>query len=211
MSRAAKRPRTSRAVCALLVLLSACGSSQSGPTRTLPLPEAPAVREEAFHEVGRRAFDALVTGATQPLLLEDDALRALLSPEAANHASALRVSASLAFEVDEQAAATLAEASYSGVCVQHAQLSPAGPPLGLRRPGFTFDRVLVIGREPGGGQVAAWVEGSFVYTDRGFFAVALQRLSSPRRDHADLDLAPCDLRFEIGSPRGVVVPGAVSY
>jgi hypothetical protein len=89
--------------------------------------------------------------------------------------------------------------------LQRARIEPAGPPLGLREPGFVAERVLVVGAEPGGGKVAAWVEGSFVLTDQGFFAVSLQRLETPRRDHADLDLAPCDLEIGVRSPRQVVV------
>jgi hypothetical protein len=95
--------------------------------------------------------------------------------------------------------------------VQRARLEGPGPALGLRESAFVVDRLLVAGVEPGGGRVAAWVEGTFLYTDQGFFAVVLQRLETPRRDHADLDLAQCDFRLGLQSPRGVVVSGADSY
>lgn len=190
-------------VCSVGVV--ACGSAQRFPSRALPLPEQRAPRDELFDQLGRRAFAMLVSRETAGLLLDDDALRAILQPQAAGEAAALRVSAALLMQATPDASAVLASARYAGVCLQRARVEPAGPPLGLREPGFAIDRLLVVGVEPGGGKIAAWVEGSFVLTDQGFFALQLQRLETPRRDHADLDLAPCDFEIGVRSPRQVVV------
>ncbi len=190
---------------------AACGGARPGPARTLLLPSASAEQESAFEDVARRAFTVLSEGRPAALLLDDDGLRALLLPEAASSAALVRANSELAMRIDPDAQSTLAAAHYAGVCIQHARVMPPGAGFGLRAPGFTFDRMLVVGAEAGGGRVAAWVEGTFVLTDQGFFAIALQRLESPRRDHADLDLAPCDFRFGLGSPRGVVVSVPASY
>src|SRR5204863_4678852 len=78
-------------------------------------------------------------------------------------------------------------AHYQALCIQRARPEPAGGLLGLRQPGWVFDRVLVVAEEPGGGRVAAWAEGVFLHTDQGLGAVDLSRLEAPRRDHADLE------------------------
>jgi hypothetical protein len=76
--------------------------------------------------------------------------------------------------------------------------------LGLRRSGFVFERGLLIGREAGGGQLAGWVEGVFVLTERGFVALEIERVEPPRRDHSDLELAECELADHRSSPQDVV-------
>ncbi len=195
------------AACAGLCLAS-CASAPHTASRTLPYPERPTERVQLLDDLGARAFAVLLHGTPHALLLDDVGLRAVLKPEAANQAAALRASTALGMRVPADAAAALANAHYQGVCLQGARLVPAGPPLGLRAPGYIFDRALVVGVEPDGGRVAAWVEGTFVLTDLGFYALALQRLEAPRRDHADLDLAPCDLEIGLRSPRPVVVAGS---
>jgi hypothetical protein len=85
-------------------------------------------------------------------------------------------------------------ARYAGLCVQQGRSEPSGGPIGLRAPGFVFERALLIGREPDGGPVASWVEGEFLNTDAGFGALTLERVEPPRRDHADLELAQCEIR-----------------
>ena len=195
----------------LAAALGGCAGTQRTASQALPLPELAAERARVLDDLGRRAFVALARRAPASLLLDDVGLRVLLTPDAANQAAALRASTGLGMHIPAEAAAALAHAHYLGVCLQGAKLMPSGPPLGLRSDGFVFDRALVVASEPDGGRVAAWVEGSFVLTDLGFYAVALQRLEAPRRDHADLDLAPCDLEIGLRSPRPVVVAGPDSY
>jgi hypothetical protein len=92
------------------------------------------------------------------------------------------------------ARALLRSARYAGLCIQQGRAEPSGGSLGLRAPGFVFERALLIGRDGGGGAVASWVEGRFLHTDAGFGALSLERVEAPRRDHADLELADCELR-----------------
>jgi hypothetical protein len=195
----------------LVTWLGACAGTPRTASRSLPLPEVPTERARVLDDLGRRAFVALARRLPHALMLDDLGLRALLGPDAANQAAALRASTALGMRVPAETAVALAHARYQGVCLQGARLLPAGPPIGLRSDGFVFDRALVVATEPDGGRVAAWVEGTFVLTDLGFYAVTLQRLETPRRDHADLDLAPCDLEIGVRSPRPVVVAGAGSY
>jgi hypothetical protein len=199
--------RLMRALLCLVVLLVGVGCGASGPwaARTLPMPDDSSVRGRALDELGRRAFGALASGDGSGLLLDDDAMRSVLQPAAASQAAVVR---SGGFEAAPDSGSVLRGATYVGLCVQRARTEGAGGRAGLREPGFLLERVLVVGADPGGGRIAAWVEGTFVLTDRGFYALALQRLELPRRDHADLEIAPCDFQIGVRSPRPVVVSGA---
>jgi hypothetical protein len=126
----------------------------------------------------------------------DDACttRSLLVPAAADRAVAARRIAGGLARIGPDERELLSAATYAGICVQQGRSESAGGTLGLRQPGFLFERALVVGTEPGGGAVASWVEGRFVHTDAGFGALVLERVEPPRRDHADLELAVCELR-----------------
>jgi len=196
----------------LCVMAGACVGASTVPSRTLPLPPLQSERDRVFADLGQRAFLALSHQALGGLLLDDQGLRAVLEPEQASRVAALRSSPGADLPVPQDAGNTaFANAAYSGLCIQGARMESAGSPLGLRRAAFVLDRALVAGVEPGGGRVAAWLEGTFVLTDQGFYAIAVQRLETPRRDHADLDLAPCDFRFGGRSPQPVVVSAALSH
>jgi hypothetical protein len=65
---------------------------------------------------------------------------------------------------------------------------------------WTIERVLVIGIRPGGRRIAAWIEGTFVYTDAGIGALDLERVEQPRWEHSDLELAPCDFAIRNDLP-----------
>jgi hypothetical protein len=59
-----------------------------------------------------------------------------------------------------------------------------------------FRSHLVVARD-GQGRSASWVEGRFAYTDQGWKTLSLTRIELPRRQHSDLDLAPCDVEESI--------------
>jgi hypothetical protein len=128
------------------------------------------------------------------VVLRESELHALLEPAAAARAIEVRhgAPAPLGMTTDERTLWT--SASYAGICVQQGRVEPEGGTVGLRASGFVFERALIIGREPDGGAVASWVEGRFVHTDAGFGALSLSSVERPRRDHADLELAVCELR-----------------
>jgi hypothetical protein len=57
-----------------------------------------------------------------------------------------------------------------------------------------LQRILVVARTGANGpRSASWLEGDFVYTAQGWRALSFHRIETPRRHHADLELAPCDV------------------
>jgi hypothetical protein len=178
----------------LAALLLACGAAQAGEAREArPLADG-AATQRALDDLGRRLYRGLAAGRPDAVVLREPELRALLTPAAAGRAVDVRHGAPgpQALTADERA--LWSSASYSGICVQQGRVEPADGAVGLRAPGFVFERALIIGREPDGGAIASWVEGRFVHTDAGFGALSLSSVERPRRDHADLELAVCELR-----------------
>jgi len=172
---------------------SASAPRSASPQKPLPLP-ADAGGRQALDAVGRRMFAALQRRDPAKLLFDDDSLRAILVPEAATRASALRLGVSTRLGPVLDSLAQLRGARYSGICVQNARTERSAGAIGLKSDGFVFDRALVIGVETDGGRIASWVEGTFVYTNAGFGAIDLMSVEEPRREHSDLELAPCDMQ-----------------
>ena len=91
------------------------------------------------------------------------------------------------------------ETRYVSVCAQGSEPAHQGGALGLRRPTWTLQRILVVGRRDGGQRLAAWVEADFAYGPEGFEALDLRRVEAPRWEHSDLEIATCDLRVDADS------------
>jgi hypothetical protein len=196
----------------LLPLLAACASAPP-PAAIHPaaLPDEPAARKLALGQIGRQLYVALAEGQPERLMLDELELRSVLDGEAATRVAALRARGSAPGLAAAELRTAYSGASYQGVCFDRARLEPAGSRLGLLAAGFVFDRALVVGLQPGGSRVAAWVEGTFVSTGDLVFALILSRVEAPRREHADLDLLQCDLRDGLDPPRPVVVETPASY
>jgi hypothetical protein len=158
----------------------------------VPLPEPGAARKQLLADAGRRIYAELRAGTPERLLLDDLGLDRVLDPTAASRNAVLRARG-LAAPPPNDLRAALTGTSYAGACFDRAQPAVPAGELGLRQPGFVFDRVLVVGREPSGTRVAAWVEGTFLATDAGVYALLLSRVEVPRREHADLAIQQCDL------------------
>ncbi|MBX3247171.1 MAG: hypothetical protein KF901_08325 [Myxococcales bacterium] len=184
-------------LCSWLGALACGGSHVPATPRTIPA--AADVRQEVLREFGQRLYQALAAGTPEVVVYDDRALGELLEPEAATQARALR-SAPLGLEPARLA--VLADAAPTSLCIQGGGETGAH---GLRARAWTFERALVAGTRPGGRQLAAWVEGTFVLSDQGFGAIALRRVEDPRWEHSDLELATCDMRVELGTPQDVVV------
>ncbi len=170
------------------------GASVRVPHEPRPLP-AKESATAALDVLGRRLYSAVVVGNWDEVLFDDGALSALLQPAAAARASG----PSRAVVLSPEQRGLWSGARYAGICVQQGRLEPASGPAGLRTPGFLFERALLIGREPDGGAIAGWVEGRFLNTDAGFGALLVERVETPRRDHADLELQVCELRVLAGA------------
>jgi hypothetical protein len=157
------------------------------------LPADQPARAQKLGEIGRRLYATLRAGQPEQLVLDELELEAVVEPAAVSRITLVRARGS-ALPPARELAAAFEHTTYAGACFDRARPEAPAGELGLRAPGFVFDRVLVAGREPGGGRVAAWLEGTFVVTDRGVWALLLSRVEEPRREHADLALQACDLQ-----------------
>ena len=189
-----------------MTVLAACGGAPDAarPEHPRPVPAAKEARSAAIQAFGEELHRAVGEGHPERVLFDDVAIRELLAPKAATRVAALRVGLGTRLSIREDAFASLRDSHYAGVCLQGSRLEPAGSPLGLEAPGWVFDRALVVGAQPGGRRVAAWVEGTFLYTNVGFGAIDLARVEEPRWEHSDLEIAPCDMEVGLHTPLPVV-------
>ncbi len=148
-----------------------------------------------MRSVGEKVHAALVRGAPEELLVDDFSLRSLVDSESATRYGALR--AGIGARLSEIDTGLFSDTRFGGACLQGARLEAPGGVVGLVRDGWVFDRILVMGLQPGGRRIGAWVEGVFVDTNEGFVALDLSQVESPRWEHADLDLATCDMEVGI--------------
>jgi hypothetical protein len=174
-------------------LLMACGA---GRPAIAPegMPVDATVRRASLSELGKQLFDGLRTGGLRACFASPGEIDALIVPEARfrlereRAESVERVDSTGSFRSD------WALASYGGFCAQGAREEAAGNSLGLTRPGWVLDRILVVADlGEGRARSASWLEGAFVYTAYGWKALSFRRIEPPRRQHADLELAPCDV------------------
>lgn len=202
-------------VIGMISVVVACGGAQEQVTPTSPhrprLPPASAqARERALYEFADRAFRVVQSGAPVSLVFDDAGLGRLLNPAAANRATLLRGAMLPDYGVPPAPFEALRGATFSGACFQGLRQEPAGTVTGLIEPGWVFERVLLVGREATG-RIATWLEGEFLWTDAGFGALSVLSVEDPRRGHADLELAVCDVDLGVHQPLDVVVPGAINH
>ncbi len=186
-------PRPHACLAVALVVTAACGG-EAVQMRPLPVPADGSTRDRAVRDGGRALYAALREGTPEVLLADDVLLRSLVDAEAASRYTALRMGTGVRLGIHPEELGALGPAEFGGVCLQGVRLEPGGSRLGLLADGWVFDRALVMGLEPGGRRMAAWLEGTFVYTPEGFVALVLSRVEAPRWEHSDLELAPCDMQ-----------------
>lgn len=187
--------RSARRLRWLCLLAAACGAAGvRAPSTPAPLPPRLDRAEAALVDFGARLYGALVRGRPDDVAFDRAALHLLLSPAAERRALSPGQSVPGPSRLAEGERALWSRARFAEICVQQGRAEPRGGALGLRAEGFVFERALLVGREPGGGALAGWVEGQFLHTDAGFGALRFDRVERPRRDHADLELAVCELR-----------------
>jgi hypothetical protein len=175
------------------VLLVACGGGRPA-LAPLPVPSVATDRDAAVREVGEAIHATLVRGAPIELLVDDVGLRSLVDSQAATRYGALR--AGVGARLEGLDLGLLSGTTFAGACLQGARLETHGGHVGLVADGWVVDRVLVVGLQPGGRRIASWVEGPFVRTTHGWLALDLAGVEAPRWEHADLELATCDM--EVG-------------
>lgn len=194
---------TFRALAVVLAMgvapMAGCGGEQTRSRVMRPMPwPGRASRNAEIRRFAAHLFRAMVHGRIRDSQVSDDELSELFFDEHAARLRVMRRSAASPASAARTAYRPFRETSFDSACIQGATVLSEGGPLGLRAAGATFDRILLAGREGGGWRWAAWVEGIFLLTNRGVVLVQASRFERPRRDHADLELAPCDIR--VGGP-----------
>lgn len=192
-----------------------CGAATSdGATQQAQIPSlAPSSRydrERALQQFAQRVFQTLQSQPPVELVFDDLALRRLLNSVSATRASALRHAMAPNDGVVPAQFELLRTARFTGACFQGLREEPPGTVLGLLRAGWVFERMLLVGEEPTG-PVALWVEGEFLWTDAGFGALSIQHVETPRRGHADLELAVCDVDLGVRRPLDIVVSDTINH
>lgn len=186
----------------VLLVLAACGASTPS-LAVRSIPERPADRDRMLENAGIKIYGALAAGRPETLIVDDMGLRALVTPEAATTFTALRNAPRDAFP-DAASLRRLADAAYSGICLQQSGIETPGGRFGFTAPAWVFHRALVVGTRPSGSRVASWVEGTFVFTTDGIVALDLAAVEAPRWEHADIEIGGCDVEAQVEEPRYVV-------
>ncbi len=177
--------------CLFVVSLSSCGPARTSALRPAALPSDQTLRRESLEQLARGLFEAIRQEYPDQVLAAPAELDQLLPVHTRSRIEQERLH-QVAFTRVPGHPAVWREASYAGFCAQGAREEPAGGPLGLSEAAWTVERVLVAA-DLGRARSASWVEGRFLFTDRGFRALTLSRVEAPRTGHSDLDLAPCDV------------------
>jgi hypothetical protein len=172
-----------------------CGGATPATTGVHDGPARP--DEAAAMAAGEFLWREVVGGHTDRVLASEDTLNTLLAPEARSRLEV--VNASKPDSGGGEASAAARDAEYVGVCIQTLRRAPAGPPIGLRRPAWIFEHVLVMGRSPDGPRVGFWLDGLFVFTDQGLRALDLRAVNAPAPETTEMALALCDLQVGVRS------------
>jgi len=185
-----------RAVLCVALMLGACGPAAAGGGGTTlasrPLPADQNERLASVDQLGEQLYGVLTRGSLGDLWANGNDLDQLFTVNARAKRSAGRGDASHVLAEGGWGQAWVHH-PYGGFCAQGGREEPANGPLGLKEPTWVLDRVLVVAAD-GHRRAASWVDGLFVYTTRGWIAVDLHEAESPRPDHSDLELAPCDVQ-----------------
>jgi len=164
------------------------GAPALAPAR---MPPDASLRRDSLSDLGQRLFAALRSGSIGQCVATPFEVDQLLSPEARLHVERER-RAHDGFATSSVFPRDWAGASYAGFCAQGAREEPAHAALGLAQRGWVLDRILVVA-SLGSTRSASWLEGRFVYTEAGWKLLSMRQIEQPRRQHSDLDLAPCDV------------------
>jgi hypothetical protein len=181
-------------VWALLQLAAGVGCAARAPSSTpASMPHDAGLRRTSLHALGQLLFEGLRSGSLGQSFASTRELDGIVLPDARLRLERERASWQQgAFAPDSFR--DWEAASFVGFCAQGAREEAPRASLGLTQTGWVMARILVVARGgPTAVASASWVEGDFVYTDQGWRVLSLRRVESPRRHHADLELAPCDV------------------
>ncbi len=189
---------------ALALLLTACHPTvrdgEPVPQRPMAMPADRMERHEALVDLAERLYATLVSSDVNDALYHVDDLDIVLDESGVARVEALRLGLGSRVHLDPRRHGRFSETELWGLCVLGARQEPAGGTLGLKEDTWILERALVAGQRVGGQRLAAWFEGTFVYSDAGFRAIDLRRVETPRWEHSDLELVTCDMQVGMGAP-----------
>jgi hypothetical protein len=174
----------------VVVFVLACGC-MARPVQPLIPPNDASVWRDSLNDLAAALFAALKAGRLQPVLVKRAELDRLLTLDGQMVVAREREEQALSLSLAGTARAW-ATSTYQGFCAQEAHAERGGSAYGLRSDAWVVQRILVVARR-GKGRTAAWVEGRFFYSDRGWLALSVGRIEPPRGHHTDLEVAPCDV------------------
>jgi hypothetical protein len=177
-------------VVAVAILLACLGCGAAPVHPVIPANDATLWRQ-SLDDLASTLFSALRAGRLEPVLVKPGELDRLLTVNGQMMVRREREEQALSLSLSGTARAW-ATSTYQGFCAQEAHGERGGSAYGLRQDAWVVPRVLVVGRR-GKSRTAAWVEGRFFYTDRGWLALSVGRIEPPRSHHTDLEVAPCDV------------------
>jgi hypothetical protein len=183
-------PRASKIWVAWLVF-GCCACARAPALAPARMPVDPVARRSSLDELSLGLFEALRAGSLEQSVARGHEVDQLVEPQ-----TRLRIERERAGRLDQGLLGSFrrdwAGARFAGFCAQGARDEPATHGLGLQQPAWVLERLLVVA-DLGGLRSASWLEGRFVFTDQGWKTLSLTRIEEPRRRHADLELAPCDV------------------
>jgi hypothetical protein len=173
-------------------VLATGGCARPAALAPARMPVDPVARRSSLGELSLGLFEALRAGSLEQSVARGHEVDQLVDPQ-----TRLRIERERAGRLDQGLLGSFrrdwAGASFAGFCAQGARdEASAAQDLGLSRPAWVLERLLVVA-DLGGLRSASWLEGRFVFTDQGWKTLSLTRIEQPRRRHADLELAPCDV------------------
>lgn len=170
-----------------------CAAGQTSPA-PLTMPPDAELRRMSLRDLGQQLFEGLRTGSLDPSFANLRELDLIVAPDARLTLERERASWQQRSFVLGTFRSDWGDANFVGFCAQGARNEPPRAGLGLMQAGWVLDRILVVAQpETAGPRSASWLEGDFVYTGHGWRVLSLRRVEPPRRHHADLELAPCDV------------------
>jgi hypothetical protein len=177
-----------RLAAVFLLVCLACGARPVQPR--IP-PNDTSVWRDSLDDLAAALFAALRAGRLEPVLVRRSELDRLLTLDGQMIVAREREEQALSLSL-AGAARAWSTSTYQGFCAQEAHAERGGSAYGLRDDAWVVQRLLVVARR-GRGRTAAWVEGRFFYSDRGWLALSVGRIEPPRSYHTDLEVAPCDV------------------
>jgi len=155
------------------------------------MPSGHAPRQDSITELAHTLHSALQDGQLERVLAPARVVRGLAGEDHGSQLLQVRQAPHPSPSIAVGGGPIWQRFGYDGFCAQGEDPGDAPRAADGSAP-WWLGRLLVVGRS-GNRRAAAWLEGIFAYTDRGWKVLVLHRVEDPRVAHADLELATCDV------------------